>query len=210
MTFLYPFILGLLCICRGQGYIRYGYFCCFLVRIFFCVSFWFLTFFRDTGLCCNCESDGWWHFLSFPGGVTEGTFSLSKHLLLLFCAAFFSTICSSGGHYREWLPSIKKHPKAITMHSLFRLSNIIVLKCQVSNGWSHGTASSLFKSLSAYSLRDDAQQDCYLIFIFFFLFNIFCMDRSLHQAIIMLIWLFWISSAKFPVFRNEHKTSPEL
>lgn len=77
------------------------------------------------------------------------------------------------------------------------------------DGHMNRTASSLFKPQSAYSLRDDAQQDCYLIF-FFFLFNILCMDRSLHQAIIMLIWLFSTTSAKFPVFLNEHKTSPEL
>lgn len=174
MTFLYPFILGLLCICRGQRYIRYRYFCCFLVRIFFCVSFWFLTFFRDTGLCCNCESDGWWHFLSFPGGVTEGASSLSKQLLLLFFAAVFSTICSSGGHYREWLPSIKKHPKAITMHSLFRLSNIVVFKCQVSNGWSCGTASSLFKSLlTLWGMMHNKTATSFFLFLFFFSYSIY-------------------------------------
>lgn len=51
-------------------------------------------------------------FSKFPGGVTEGT-SLSKHLISFFFAVIVPTVRSSDGHYREWLPSMKKCSKAI-------------------------------------------------------------------------------------------------
>lgn len=47
-------------------------------------------------------------FSKFPSGVTEGAFSLCKHLLLLFSAVIVSTVHTSCGHQREWLLSMKK------------------------------------------------------------------------------------------------------
>lgn len=158
-----------------------------LCKDFFCISFWFLTFFGDTGLCFDCDSDKWWHFSKFPSGVTEGTSSLSKHLISPHPPPHpppltGPAVHSLDGYYREWLPTIKKCSKAIKIILfLDRLTSQISSVKFLMDGHMNSTApSNLFRPVSVYNLKMMSNRTTSSFFVFYRLFNMYCMDRSMR------------------------------